>query len=128
MAIHEPEKTQESQASCLDVMLRQQGISVDSAALLALGKLPVEILRENLTEAEVLDLSETSLDAVLYYVGRDLPVLALLHSGEAVLITGYNESQIVLFQPSTGKLSKKGITESAKWFEENGNCFLTFFP
>ena len=128
MAIHEPEKTQESQASCLDVMLRQQGISVDSAALLALGKLPVEVLRENLTEAEVLDLSETSLDAVLYYVGRDLPVLALLHSGEAVLITGYNESQIVLYQPSTGKLSKKGITESAKWFEENGNCFLTFFP
>ena len=128
MAIHEPEKTDDSQAACLNMMLRQQGISADCASLLEIGKLPVEILRENLTEAEVLDLSETNLEATLYYVGKDIPVLALLRSGEAVLITGYNESQVVLFQPLSGKLNKKGMTEAAKWFEENGNCFLTFYP
>ena len=131
MAIHEPEKTEdaaESQAVCLDVMLRQKGISVDSASLLAQGKYPAQILKESLTNAEVLDLSETSLEAVLYYVSRDIPVMALLGTEEAVLITGYNESQVVIFQPSTGKLYKRGMSDAAKWFEEGGNSFLAYFP
>ena len=131
MAIHEPEKTEnvaESQAVCLDVILRQKGISVDSASLLAQGKYPAQILKESLTDAEVLDLSETSLEAVLYYVSRDIPVMALLETEEAVLITGYNESQVVIFQPSTGKLYKRGMSDAAKWFEEGGNSFLAYFP
>ncbi len=131
MAIHEPEKTEdaaESQAVCLDVMLRQKGISVDSASLLAQGKYPAQILKESLTNAEVLDLSETSLEAVLYYVSRDIPVMALLGTEEAVLITGYNESQVVIFQPTTGKLYKRGMSDAAKWFEEGGNSFLAYFP
>ncbi|MBR4605990.1 MAG: hypothetical protein IKO41_07165 [Lachnospiraceae bacterium] len=131
MAIHEPEKTEdaaESQAVCLDVMLRQKGISVDSASLLAQGKYPAQILKESLTDAEVLDLSETSLEAVLYYVSRNIPVMALLETEEAVLITGYNESQVVIFQPSTGKLYKRGMSDAAKWFEEGGNSFLAYFP
>lgn len=131
MAIHEPEKTEnvaESQAVCLDVILRQKGISVDSASLLAQGKYPAQILKESLTDAEVLDLSETSLEAVLYYVGRDIPVMALLETEEAVLITGYNESQVVIFQPTTGKLYKRGMSDAAKWFEEGGNSFLAYFP
>ena len=94
-------------------MLRQKGISVDSASLLAQGKYPAQILKESLTDAEVLDLSETSLEAVLYYVSRNIPVMALLETEEAVLITGYNESQVVIFQPSTGKLYKRGMSDAA---------------
>ena len=45
---------------------------------------------------------------------------------EAVLITGFNESQVVIFQPSSGKLAKMGRKDADKWFSENGNCFLTF--
>ena len=131
MAIHEPEKTEDvmaSQAVCLDTMLRQKGISVDSASLLERGKYPAQILKESLTDSEVLDLSETSLEAVLYYVSRDIPVMALLRTGEAVLITGFNESQVVIFQPTTGKLYKRGMSDAAKWFEESGNSFLAYFP
>ena len=131
MAIHEPEKTQEiieTQAQCLDVMLRQKGISYESLSDLSAGKLPAAILRANLTESEVLELPGVSLDAMLYFVSRDYPVMALLQTGEAVLITGYNESQVVIFQPSTGKLYKKGMSDAAKWFEESGNSFLTYFP
>ena len=130
MAIREPQKVQpgESMAVCLDCMLRQKGISVDSAELLAEGKYPIEILQENMTSMSAIDMTGCSLDAMLYYVNQDIPVLGVLQSGEAVLITGFNESQVVVFDPSEGKLAKRGMSDAAGWFEENGNCFLTFLP
>jgi hypothetical protein len=130
MAISEPDKVpaEESMAVCLDVMLRTKGVSLDSAPLLEEGKTPQMIVQDSLSEGSALSLVGVSLDAMLYYVSKDLPVLAILRSGEGVLITGYNESQVVIFQPSTGKLAKRGMSDAAKWFEENDNCFLTFSP
>ena len=53
-------------------------------------------------------------------------MLALLENGEAVLITGFNEFNVVIMEPSKGTLYKKGMNDSAEWFEENGNCFITY--
>ena len=128
MAIKEPERTEagESLAVCLDTIFKMEGIIRNSEYLLAQAKSVLEILQENLEEVQILDLTGCNLESVLYYVNRDLPVLALLENGEAVLVTGFNESQIVIFEPSSGKLYKKGMGDSAEWFEENGNCFITY--
>lgn len=130
MAIREPEKVgkEASLAVCLDAMLRFRGITVNSSALLEQGKQAADVLRENLTDVSVADMTGCSLDSMLYYVNRDVPVLALLSDGEAVLVTGFNESQVVIFEPSSGRLYKRGTNDAGKWFEENGNCFFTFFP
>ena len=77
--------------------------------------------------AEVADMTGCPMDAMLYFVNQDIPVLGILANGEAVLITGFNEFNIVVFEPSTGKLYKKGMNDSAKWFSENGNRFITYF-
>lgn len=130
MAIKEPEQveTSESLACCLDTMLRFKGISADSAKLLREGQYPLDILQNNLTDASAIDMTGCNLDAMLYYVNQDIPVLAVLYSGEAVLVTGFNESQAVIFQPSTGSLYKKALSDADQWFEENGNCFFTYIP
>ena len=87
----------------------------------------MEILRENLPREKVVDLSGCNLDAVLYFVNKDIPVLAMLENGEAVLVVGFNQYNIVVMEPSSGKLYKKGINDSTQWFEENGNHFITYF-
>ena len=56
-------------------------------------------LRPGLTELQVLDLTGCSLTNVLYYPDREIPVLALLEDGNAVLITGFNERNVVLMDP-----------------------------
>ena len=66
------------------------------------------------------------LDAVLYYVNQDIPVLAYLKNGDTVLITGFNEFNVVIMDPSDGSLTKKGKNDASQWFEENGNCFVTY--
>lgn len=84
------------------------------------------ILEADLQDCTVLDLSGCSLDAILYYVNQDLPVLALLDDGNAVLIVGFNELNIVVMDPVTGTLYKKGMNDSTEWLKENGNRFVTY--
>ena len=128
MAIKEESVTDQknSLTVCLDNILRHAGITRNTEYDLAQGKTAIQILEENMTGVQVLDLSGCSLDAVLYYVNQDIPVLAILEDGEAVLVTGFNEFNVVIMEPSTGKLYKKGMNDATTWFAENGNHFITY--
>ena len=128
MAIKEESVTDQknSLTVCLDNILRHAGITRNTEYDLAQGKTAIQILEENMTGVQVLDLSGCRLDAVLYYVNQDIPVLAILEDGEAVLVTGFNEFNVVIMEPSTGKLYKKGMNDATTWFAENGNHFISY--
>ncbi|MBQ4536652.1 MAG: hypothetical protein II994_03415 [Lachnospiraceae bacterium] len=128
MAIKEETVTEEknSLAVCLDTILKFEGIIRNSQELLAQGETVAEILGENLENAQILDLTGCNLDAVLYYVNQDIPVLAMLQDGEAVLITGFNEFNVVIMNPKKGTLAKMGMNDATEWFAENGNSFITY--
>ncbi len=128
MAIKESSVTAEktSLAVCLDTILSFEGIARNSEYLLAQGRSAMDILQDHLENTTILDLTGCNLDSVLYYVNQDIPVLAMLKNGEAVLVTGFNEFNVVIMEPSTGKLYKKGMKDATEWFEENGNQFVTY--
>ncbi|MCM1089930.1 MAG: hypothetical protein NC092_12310 [Butyrivibrio sp.] len=128
MAITESSVTEEkdSLAVCLDCMLKYEGIIRNSDYLLAQGQTVMEILENNLEDVQILDLTGCELNAVLYYVNQDIPVLALQNDGNAVLVTGFNEFNVVVMDPVTGTLSKRGINDSTEIFRENGNNFVTY--
>ena len=116
-----------SLAVCLDTMLQYEGIMRNTEYMLNRGETIVEILQENLEDVRVLDLTGCSLDAVLYYVNKDIPVLASMNDGNAVLIIGFNELNTVLMDPLTGgEPFKKGMNDSTQMFAENGNRFITY--
>ncbi len=128
MAIKKANVTEEknSLAVCLDTILSFEGIVRNSGDLLAQGQTVMEILEKNLEHAQILDLTGCNLDSVLHYVNQDIPVLVMLENGEAVLVTGFNEYNVVIMDPKAGTLEKKGMNDSAQWFEENGNHFVTY--
>ncbi len=128
MAIKKAEVTAEknSLAVCLDTIFSLEGMVRNSEYLLNGDRSVTDILQENLEGCNVLNLSGCPLDALLYYVNQDIPVLALVENGEAVLITGFNQFNVVIMEPTTGRLYQKGINDSAKWFAENGNSFITY--
>ena len=115
-----------SVAVCIDTILSFEGVSRNSMQLLQAGKSLFDILQENLPDDKVLDLTGCSMESVLYYVGKDIPVMALLNDGNAVLIVGYNELNTVIFNPMSGTISKMGMNDSRDYFEANGNCFITY--
>lgn len=128
MAIRETEVTPEKDAlaACLDTMLAYEGITRNTQHYLDRGETILEILGENLTDAAVLDLTGCSLDAVLYYVNQDIPVLALTEKTEAVLLVGFNEAEVGIMNPSAGTIYTMKNSEAAAWFEANGNQFITY--
>lgn len=128
LAIKEPAKTESggSRAVCLDTIFKFEGLSRNSEYLLGQGKSVLDVLVENLEEYQVLDLTGCNLDSMLYFVNKDIPVLAQLENGEAVLLTGFNESQVMIFEPSTERLYRRGMNDTKAWLEENGNCFITY--
>lgn len=128
MAITEDEmsETRSSLAVCLDTILKFEGISRSTQRLLNRGESVFSIMGSNLQDCAILDMSGCSLDSILYYVNQDIPVLALLNDGNAVLIVGFNELNIVVMDPVTGTLYKKGMNDSTEWLKENGNRFITY--
>ena len=128
MSIKAENSTEEtsSLAVCLNVMLKKEGITRNTEYWLDRGENIYSLLEENLSGAQILDLKGCSLDSVLYYVNRDIPVLACLNDGNAVLITGFNQYNVVIMDPSKGTLAKMGMNDATDWFAENGNAFITY--
>ncbi len=127
MAIKEAEATPErgALATCLDTMLGYEGVVRNTQYHLGRGDTIRDILQESLPDAAILDLAGCSLDAVLYYVNQDIPVLALVGDG-AVLLVGFNEIEVGIMDPSTGTIYTMKNSEAAAWFEESGNQFITY--
>ena len=50
----------------------------------------------------------------------------MVENEEAVLITGYDKNNLMIYFPTEGKIIKKGIRDSRAWFQSNGNRFLTY--
>lgn len=128
MSIEESSITEQknSLAVCLDSILRYEGIPRNTEQMLNSGATAISILRQQMPGAEVLDLTGCSLDSVLYYVDKDIPVLAMLGDDNAVLIIGFNELNTVIMDPQTGTIYKKGMNDSREMFEESGNRFITY--
>ncbi len=129
MAITEDtvEEGETSLSVCLDAMFRFEGLMRSSAGMLESGKDVAAILEDNLEGYRILDLRGASLDMVLYYPDREIPVLAVLQDGSAVLITGFNEQNVVLMDPTAGTVAKMGLNDAREWFAENGNRFMTYW-
>lgn len=115
-----------SLAVCLDTILSLEGVVRNSALMLDSGMNAIEILTNNIEGINVLELTGCSLESMKYYLNRDIPVLAMLSPDKAVLLVGYNTTQIALMDPATGTIYKKSMSEASTWFAQNGNEFITY--
>lgn len=113
-------------AVCLETILEFEGVVKNIQPLLERGKSVKQILEENLTDTRALELRGVSLDAVLYYVNRDIPVLANLEEGRTMLVIGFNELNVVVMNPESGTVYKIGMNDAANLFMNNGNAFVTY--
>ncbi len=111
---------------CLELILTFEGVNRNVEKLLEEGNSVTQILESSLVDATILDMDGCPMSAMLYFVNMDIPVMATLNDGSAVLIIGFNDQNTVLMNPTTGKVYKYGMKDSEKLFEENGNHFVTY--
>lgn len=77
-------------------------------------------------EAHQVDLTGCTLDQVLYVINRGCPVIALVDSNHAVLLTRYTMTDITYIDPDDGKSHTAGISALEKQTESSGNVFIGY--
>ena len=118
------EDTGSAYVKCIDLMLQSGGVYKSSEEEIRRKSL-VGVLSDNL-DADVLDLTGCPLRDVLYYISRGYPVMAMTGQGSAVLITGYDGKNTILYDPKENRTYKYGMNDSKSLFERAGNRFITF--
>lgn len=72
----------------------------------------------------MIDARGCTLNQVLYFVGKGCPVAAYTGQGGYLLISGYDQYNVTLYNPSTGDSQKMGINDASSFFAERGNDFV----
>lgn len=119
-------ETDESLVYCLEKMLEYENVVRNTSYLLSTGETVISIMEEAMEGYDVLDLTQTSLDSILYYVNRDIPVLAITQD-QSYLIIGFNQLAVVVLDPYKGTY-KLGKNEAEELFYQSGNKFITYVP
>lgn len=113
-------------AQCINAMLQREGINISVEALIEGGETPKSILNNTLKERKVLDLTGCQTEEILYYVSCGNPVFAMTGSNDAVLVVGYDSSNVVIYDPAMGMTYRKAIDDADEMFEAAGNVFFTY--
>ena len=123
------EKTEEQAGSrlegCLEAILRLEGISQDVGSRLAAGESAREIL-ESLLPGTVMNLSGCTLRQLFYYLDRGTPVIAVSADQDFLLLTGYDQYNVDVYDPLTGETSKMGQNDAEEYFSGAGSQFLGY--
>ena len=112
---------------CLDMMLRQIGSPRDTLEELNQGKTCQQILANASEDYVFMDVTGSSLAGLLYYTNQDIPIMVLYDTGEALLITGFNQFNIVVMDPVNKKLGYMSRSDASEMLEETENQVFTYY-
>jgi hypothetical protein len=125
--LEEASAQKSSKNVCLDIVLRQMGNPIETADLLVENKTCQEILALAPEEYQWMDITGCSLESMLYYIDRDIPVMVLYDTGEAILITGFNQFNIVVMDPVARKLGYMSRSDAKAMLESTNNQVFTYY-
>lgn len=77
-------------------------------------------------EAHQINLTGCTLDQVLYVINRGCPVIALIDTNHAVLLTGYTTTDITYVDPDDGESHTVSMSTMEKQTEDSGNVFIGY--
>ena len=112
---------------CLDIMLRQIGSPRDTIEELNQGLTCQEILANAQEDYVLMDITGSSISGLLYYTNQDIPIMVLYDTGEAILITGFNQFNIVVMDPVNKKLGYMSRSDASEMLEETENQVFTYY-
>ncbi len=109
----------------IKLMLEYLGINANIEDLLVDDRSIMEVLSDN-AHISPIRLTGTSLDDMLYFIGKEKPIIAIKDNQEAVLIYGYDAYNIMVIDPSNGSTSRLGLRQASDLFEASGNVFISY--
>lgn len=121
------EEGQNTVEACIAKIIEKEGAAseVDVRQELADGKTIVEILSDY-SGGEGMNLTGCSMEELQYILSKEKPIIAMVGADDAILLTGYNKTNIAYIDPITG--SKKIVTKERmqQMTEPYGSVFFGY--
>lgn len=111
-------------AACAHMVLKVNHLDTVPSEIAKKGETAYDILVKYLQRP--MYLKGCTLDEVLYFVSGNKPVIAMTGNKKAVVIAGYTETQLTIYNPAEGKKETVSRTQYKKIFEEAGNYFVSY--
>ncbi len=114
----------DSVGASVSMLLKYNLVTKDAKSLSHNDQSIYNLLKENLNYP--INLTECTLDEVLYFVSSGRPVIAMKDSEHAVLITGYDEYYVTMIDPGAGTTSRLPLASADTIFTNAGNVFISY--
>lgn len=111
--------------ACIKMVLETNHIEYGKKDSFKIKDGSITQMLEKYMPGKVVNLTGATLEEVLLYVSEGKPVIAMLSSSRAVLITEYTQSKVVYIDPLAGRIVKK-TKDASKEFEKVGNIFISY--
>lgn len=111
-------------AACAHMVLKQNHISVQAEKLSEKNKPLLDMLSDYMQRP--VNLKGCSLEQVLYFVSGNKSVIAMTGDHSAVVIGGYTNSRLYLYDPESSHRRTVSRKEYEKIFEAAGNRFISY--
>jgi hypothetical protein len=72
----------------------------------------------------LLDARGCTMMQMLYFLGQNIPVIAYTGEEEYLVLTGFDQYNVSVYNPVTGENFKAGLNDSTAYFEARGNDFV----
>ncbi len=112
--------------ACLKKMLEIEGVdNINVAEELSSGKAPDEVLSE-MPEGEGVDLTGCTMDEIRYIISHETPVIAMIGPDHAVLVIGYNKTNVAYLDPADGQRYSVSFEDMTNAVNANGSIFIGY--
>lgn len=72
----------------------------------------------------MLDARGCSMMQMLYFIDRGIPVIAYTEEGSYLLLTGFDQYNVTVYNPDTRETSKVGLNDGTEYLRLRGNDFV----
>ena len=111
--------------TCLKTVCEFEGYPLNTETLPTSDEKIEDLFEECIPGVKGLDMSGCSIDILIYFLNKDIPIVAVADD-KTILLTGFNEYEVVWMDPADGTLFKKPISETEEYFEKDGSRFYTY--
>ena len=127
ISANETDRDAGSVVKAVSAMLGYNDVTVSVSELINSGNSVVDVLKNNLSDKEILDLQGVTSEDILFYVSRGNPVFAMTGNSSAVLVTGYSATgTLYYYNPDNGATEAKSFEDADKMFYNGGLHFITY--
>ena len=72
----------------------------------------------------ILDARGCSMQQLLYFIDQNMPVLGFTENGSYLLLCGFDQYNVTVYDPASGETYKAGLNDSTEFFRRRGNDFI----